>query len=114
MSDNIKRYASENYVNEKANIATFWMVDPYTPHAYEDQDEYVGTIFNKNIKSGNGFFKDGTNIWSNGYSNMIWDSNSGEVLIGQSEIRELLFEEAKNMIDSKAYAKYKNKVIVRS
>jgi len=99
------------WVNEKANIATFWMIDPYTPHAYEDQDEYVGTIFNKNIKSGNGFFKDGTNIWSNGYSNMIWESNSGEVLIGQSEIRELLFEEAKNMIDSKAYAKYKNKVI---
>lgn len=91
------------FINEKQNVATFWMADPFT-----------GSMFNHTTKSGTklNVYEDGTtNIWSNGYTNTLWKSDDGDVLINQSKIRELLIAEAENIIDKKAYAKYKNKVV---
>lgn len=103
------------FINEKQNVATFWMADPFTPEAYQDEDEFTGVIFNKTTESADGILdkgpKAGLNIWANGYTNTIWKSDNGDILINQSKIRELLIEEAGNIIDKKAYAKYKNKVV---
>lgn len=99
------------FVNETESVATFWMADPYTPNAYKDQDEFDGVIFNKTTQSAIGILKDGSNIWTNGYSGSVWTSNEGDVVIAQSQIRTLLNNEASAMIDNKAYAKYKNKVV---
>lgn len=91
------------FVNETESVATFWMADPYTK-----------SIFDETTASGHGLFveEDGdTNIWANGYNGTLWASEKGDVLIGQSQIREFLFEEAGNMLDNKSYAKYKNKVV---
>ena len=99
------------FINEKQNVATFWMVDPFTPEAYQDEDEFTGVIFNKTKESANLILDDGSNIWSNGYTNSVWKTKEGDVNLGQSSIRELLITEAENIIDKKAYAKYKNKVV---
>ena len=91
------------FINETENVATFWMKDPYTK-----------ATFDRTTASGHGLFveEDGdTNIWANGYSGTIWKSQKGDVLIEQSQIREFLFEEADRIINKKAYAKYKNKVV---
>lgn len=88
------------FINEKQNVATFWMAAPFT-----------GSVFNQTKQSAANILNDGSNIWANGYTNSLWKSNGGDVNLGQSKIRELLIAEAENIIDKKAYAKYKNKVI---
>lgn len=88
------------FINETENVATFWMKDPYT-----------SSVFNRTKRAGNGFFIDGSNIWSNGYTNMMWDSNQGDVTIGQSIIRDFLIKESSKIINDKKYSNYKKKVV---
>lgn len=92
------------YVNEDQKVATFWMADPYTK-----------TIFDKTTAAANGINVNGSNIWSNGYKNMVWkknsDNNNTEVYLGESEISQFLTNEANTMIDNAAYASYKDKVV---
>ncbi|MBO4823640.1 MAG: hypothetical protein J5580_03680 [Clostridia bacterium] len=91
-------------------VATFWMADPYT-----------STHFNKTARAGINLYQDGANIWTNGYSKTVWKNDAytsgqenGQVILDQdggSDIRKFLYEAAKTMLDDKAYAKYKDKVI---
>lgn len=97
-------------VNVKDGVATFWMADPYT-----------ATYFNKTARSGIDLFQSGANIWTNGYSKTVWQNErytaaqeNGQIILDQdggSDIRKFMYEEAKTMLDDKAYAKYKDKVI---
>ena len=85
------------------NVATFWMADPYTT-----------TVFNQTTRAGLGIYKDGANIWTNGYSETIWKSSytdNQEVSLGQSDIRKFLKSEANKIINNKKYASYRDKVI---
>ena len=85
------------------NVATFWMVDPYTK-----------SVFDSNTHSGNGIYKDGANIWTNGYTETIWNSEytgNEDIALGSSYIRQFLIDEAVRIIDNKVYASYKDKVI---
>ena len=70
------------FLNEKQNVATFWMADPFT-----------GSTYNETTRSGTKLIvnEDGsTNIWANGYTNSVWKSENGDVLMNQSKVRELL------------------------
>ncbi|MCQ2382815.1 MAG: hypothetical protein MJ060_03180, partial [Clostridia bacterium] len=85
----------------EGNTATFWMADPYTK-----------TRFNHIEKSAYGYENDGSNIWSNGYSKTVWKKTTEiQPDLGQSDVREFLYNEAKRIIDNKAYAAYKEKVV---
>ncbi|MCM1404039.1 MAG: hypothetical protein NC133_00820 [Prevotella sp.] len=92
------------YVNAEQKVATFWMADPYTK-----------TNFNATTRAGNYIFKDGTNIWCNGYRDTIWcneeNINKGDVSLGESDIRKFLTNEASTIIDNSDYEKYANKVV---
>ena len=88
------------FVNEDQNVATFWMADPYT-----------NSIFNKTSSSKNGVALDGTNIWANGYSNTTWESGEDTIMLGCSEINKFLQNESDRIINDKAFAKYKDKVV---
>ena len=89
------------FLNEKQNVATFYMADPFT-----------GSVFNQTKQSNLQILKNGENIWSNGYTSGRWVNEDGEtVIFNQSKVRELLIEAAGNIIDNKDYAKYKNKVV---
>lgn len=97
-------------VKVDGGVATFWMADPYT-----------STHFNKTSRAGIDLYQSGANIWTNGYSKTVWQNDlytstqeNGQVILDQdggSDIRKFLYEEAKTMLDDKAYAKYKDKVI---
>lgn len=99
-------------VKVDGNYATFWMADPYTK-----------TYFNQIDKSYNGLAIDGSNVWTNGYSKTVWKPTdatiaaqyeNGQTVLdndGGSDIRKFLYEEAKTMLDDKAYSKYKDKVV---
>ncbi|MBQ7973980.1 MAG: hypothetical protein IJ295_03445, partial [Clostridia bacterium] len=89
------------YVNDDQNVATFWMVDPFTSSAFNQT--------NKSYDAG--IAKDGSNIWSNGYAGAVWNSQSGDVNLGQSTVRELLSNEAERLLNDKNYAHYVNKVV---
>ena len=89
------------YVNDDQNVATFWMVDPFTSSAFNQT--------NKSYDAG--IAKDGSNIWSNGYTGAVWNSQSGDVNLGQSTVRELLSNEAERLLNDKNYAHYVNKVV---
>lgn len=92
------------------NYATFWMADPYTK-------TYFNQIYSSNVL----LQKDGSNIWTNGYTKTVWknerytaDQENGQIILdkdGGSDIRKFLYEEAKTMLDDKAYSKYKDKVV---
>ncbi len=85
----------------EGNTATFWMADPYTK-----------TRFNHIDRSATGINPDGSNIWTNGYSKTVWKKTTETQLdLGQSDVREFLYNEAKRIIDNKAYAAYKEKVV---
>lgn len=80
------------YVN--GDVATFWMVDPYTTHAFNTQ-----TVAGDQSALPN-------NLWRNGYTSSVAGSLNQE-----SDIRAFLREEAKRIIDNKAYQAYKDKVM---
>lgn len=83
-------------VNDEANVATFWMVDPYTQY-----------IFNKPAISY--ATQNENNTWSNGYTSATWKIDADhEVSLTESKIRAFLRAEAATMIDGKAY---KDKVV---
>ena len=85
------------------DTATFWMVDPFAV-----------SIFNQTYRSGMGIYKDGANIWTNGYSKTVWESSytssvdGGKIELKESDIRKFLRTEAISMLDG---INYKNKVI---
>ncbi len=90
-------------VCKNGSTATFWMVEPYTK-----------TYFNATASSFADDYHnhDGSNIWANGYTSTAWEKASNEVIdLKESHIREFLRSEAASMIDNKAYAKYKDKVV---
>ncbi len=92
------------YVNEAEKVATFWMTDPYGE----------AQVFNATTRSGHGLFKDGTNIWLNGYTQNYWENaanDQGPQYLGQSQIREYLSTQATAMIENNDYASYKAKVV---
>lgn len=93
------------YLNSSQNVATFWMADPYARSA-----------FNTVSASYDGIHTEGNNIWSNGYTSSIWnfntaDDSSDDVTLPQSLIRGFLSTEANMMLNNRAYAKYKDKVV---
>lgn len=91
------------YVNDTQKVATFWMAEPYTT-------KYFNTV----EESATGVYHDGSNIWTNGYANTVWQSprtaslEGGKKDLGQSGIRSFLRTDAKRVIDS---ANYKDKVV---
>lgn len=80
------------YVN--GDVATFWMVDPYTTHAFNTQ-----TVAGDQSLLPN-------NLWRNGYT-----SSTAGSLNQESDIRAFLREEAKRIIDNKDYKAYSDKVM---
>ena len=89
-------------VKVEGNYATFWMSDPY------DQ-----TSFSHVESSAVGIYKNGDNIWANGYTDTVWhDTNAHkDIPLGQSDVRDFLKKKADSLLNDKAYASYKNKVV---
>ena len=91
------------FVNDTQNVATFWMADPYT-----------NKYFDETKRSGIGEYHDGANIWTNGYTNTVWQSShtagleGGKKDLGESDIRKFLRTDAQRVLGN---ANYKDKVV---
>ncbi len=94
------------YINETQNVATFWMVDPYTKSIYNNVTQTANGIISSGVHKGE-------NIWSNGYSGADWaytdtNNNPQSGSLGSCVVRDLLSNKATELKNN--YSNFEDKV----
>ncbi len=92
-------------INNEAEVATFWMVNPY------GSDQSYRYVFNKPTQSATtdtDLFWEGKTLWGNGYTDTIWNN---DVHLGNSNLKNEMHQIAAQIIDNNSYKNYKNKVV---
>lgn len=91
-------------INNEAEVATFWMVEPY---GADDTYRYAFNTHAESSTTDNDLFYEGKTLWCNGYSKTDWNDK----VAGESDLKATLQEIAQNIIDNNSYKSYKNKVV---
>ena len=86
--------------NDEAEVATFWMVEPYG-------NKYAFGGPKKAATTKNDLFWQGKTLWCNGYSKTVWNN---ETIVGDSDLKIAMREIANTMIKNSSH-KYKDKVL---